>query len=139
MKFAAMFKDVLGSMLRRPVTERYPFEKRPAPDRLRGQLIWTPDKCTGCCLCQKDCPSDAIELITIDKKAKRFVMRYHADRCTYCAQCVQNCRFGCLNMSATQYELAALSREPFEVYYGRDEDLAALKARTAAANPLATP
>ena len=125
MKFrvAAMFGDIISSLFKRPVTEKYPFEKVPAPDRLRGKLEWNPEKCTGCCLCNKDCPSNAIELITIDKKAKRFVMEYHADRCTYCAQCVQNCRFECISMSHEQWELAALDKKPFEVYYGKDEDV----------------
>ena len=77
-------------------------------------------------LCVKDCPSDAIELITIDKVAKKFVMRYHADRCTYCAQCVLSCRFKCLEMSSEDWELASANKQPFEVYYGREEDVAFL-------------
>ena len=65
----------------------------------------------------------------IDKKARRFVMEYHADRCTHCAQCVQNCRFECLNMSHEQWELAALNKEPFTVYYGKAEDIQTILAR----------
>jgi formate hydrogenlyase subunit 6/NADH:ubiquinone oxidoreductase subunit I len=133
MRFATMLKDVLRSFVQRPITEKYPFEKTPAPDRLRGKLVWNPEKCSGCCLCSKDCPSDAIELITLDKKAKRFVMRYHADRCTYCAQCVQNCRFECLSMSNTDWELAALAKQPFDVYYGKEDDVNAVLAKLAAA------
>jgi formate hydrogenlyase subunit 6/NADH:ubiquinone oxidoreductase subunit I len=133
MRFATMLKDVLRSFGQHPVTEKYPFEKTPAPDRLRGKLVWNPEKCSGCCLCSKDCPSDAIELITLDKKAKRFVMRYHADRCTYCAQCVQNCRFECLGMSDTDWELAALTKQPFDVYYGKEDDVNAVLAKLAAA------
>ena len=132
MKFAMMLQDVLRSFVHSPITEKYPFVKKPAPDRMRGKLVWNPEKCSGCCLCSKDCPSDAIELITIDKKAKRFVMRYHEDRCTYCAQCVQNCRFECLGMSNTDWELAALTKAPFDVYYGNDEDVAAVLAKLAA-------
>jgi formate hydrogenlyase subunit 6/NADH:ubiquinone oxidoreductase subunit I len=128
-----MLKDVLRSFAQRPVTEKYPFEKTPAPDRLRGKLVWNPEKCSGCCLCSKDCPSNAIELITLDKKAKRFVMRYHADRCTFCAQCVQNCRFECLSMSDTDWELAALTKQPFDVYYGKEDDVKAVLAKLAAA------
>ncbi len=128
-RFAAMLSDIVESLFKRPITEKYPFERYPAPERLRGKLTWNPEKCTGCCLCNKDCPSNAIELITIDKKAKRFVMEYHADRCTYCAQCVQNCRFECLSMSTTQWELAALTKEPFTVYYGKDEDVQTVLTR----------
>jgi formate hydrogenlyase subunit 6/NADH:ubiquinone oxidoreductase subunit I len=132
MKLGAMLKDTWRSLFRRPVTEYYPFERREAPPRLRGQLHWKPGECTGCCLCSKDCPSEAIEVITLDKKAKRFVVRYHADRCTYCAQCVQNCRFGCLSMSNKEWELAAINKEPFTVYYGEDADVEAVLEKLAA-------
>ncbi len=76
----------------------------------------------------KDCPSNAIELITIDKKAKQFVMRYHADRCTYCAQCVKNCRLECLGMAHDQWETAALTRQDFVVHYGNESDVAHILA-----------
>ena len=136
MKFrvAAMLGDIIGSLFKRPMTEKYPFERYPAPDRLRGKLTWNPEKCTGCGLCTKDCPSNAIELIVIDKKAKRFVMEYHADRCTYCAQCVQSCRFSCLGMSSEQWELASVNKEPFTVYYGSDADVDAFLAKTGLAD-----
>ena len=93
--------------------------------------MWDGSKCTGCQLCVKDCPANAIELIVIDKVAKRFVMRYHMDRCTFCDQCVQSCRFKCLNLSSEQWELAALSKEPFTVYYGKDEDIQFLLEKAA--------
>jgi formate hydrogenlyase subunit 6/NADH:ubiquinone oxidoreductase subunit I len=132
MKIGAMLGDVVQSLFKQPVTERYPFEHKPTPERLRGELFFDPTKCVGCQLCIKDCPSDALELITIDKAAKRFVMRYHIDRCTFCAQCVQNCRFACLGMSDKKWELAALKKEAFTVYYGRDEDVQAFLAKESA-------
>ena len=93
-------------------------------------------KCTGCKLCVRDCPSNAIELEVVDKATKRFVLRYHTDRCTFCAQCVVNCNFDCLGLSHEQWELAALSKQPFIVSYGRDEDihLLAERERAKAAN-----
>ncbi len=125
MKIGSMLGDVLKSFFQKPVTQPYPFERKPAPAAFRGKLVWDPSKCSGCQLCMKDCPADAIELITIDRQAKRFVLRYNMDRCTYCAQCVMNCRFDCLDMSDEQWELAALKKDAFTVYYGRDEDVQA--------------
>ncbi len=126
MTLGAMLSDIVRSLFKKPITERYPFERKPAPDRLRGKLIYDPTRCTGCMLCMKDCTANAIEILTVDKVNKKFVMRFHVDRCTYCAQCVENCRFECINMSSEEYEMAALTRTPFEVMYGREEDIQAL-------------
>jgi formate hydrogenlyase subunit 6/NADH:ubiquinone oxidoreductase subunit I len=118
-----MLGDVIRSLFKRPATELYPVERNPVPEHFRGKLHYNPDKCTGCQLCIKDCPANAIELLVVDKVNKRFVMRYHLDRCTFCDQCVINCRFKCINLSNEEWELAALTHKPFTVYYGKDEDI----------------
>lgn len=134
MKIATMLGDVWQSIWQRPITQKYPFERLEAPVRLRGKLHWNPEKCTGCALCNKDCPANAIEIITVDKKEKRFVMKYHMDRCTYCAQCVESCRFSCIEMSDEEWELAAMDKTPFTVTYGTENDLREFMAKFADAN-----
>ena len=129
MKLAAMLNDVVKSLFKKPATQLYPFEKTDPPERLRGKLYFDPSACTGCNLCVKDCPAYAIELITLDRAAKRFVLRYHMDRCIYCGQCVTGCRFKCIRMSNTDWELASLKREEFTVNYGKDNDIAESMAR----------
>ncbi len=132
MKLGSMIGDLIKSLFKKPVTQQYPFERMPAPERFRGKLHWDPEKCTGCQLCIKDCPANAIELIVIDKVNKRFVMRYHQDRCIYCEQCVVSCRFKCLDLSNEEWEQAVTDRKPLEVHYGHDEDIQFLMARAAA-------
>jgi formate hydrogenlyase subunit 6/NADH:ubiquinone oxidoreductase subunit I len=131
MRIGAMLGDISRSLFKRPVTERYPFERRPTPERLRGQLTFEPSKCTGCKICVRDCPAAAIEIVVVDKVAKRFVMRFQGDRCTYCAQCVVSCNFDAIGMSHEQWELAALSRGPFALTFGRDEDIKTLTGQPA--------
>jgi formate hydrogenlyase subunit 6/NADH:ubiquinone oxidoreductase subunit I len=131
MTIGSMFSDIVGSLFKKPATERYPFERNPDPERLRGKLVYDSSKCSGCQLCVKDCPADALELLVVDKATKKFVLRYSIDRCTFCSQCVESCRFNCLDMSSEMWELAGEKREPFTVYYGREEDIAAILARFA--------
>ncbi len=133
MRIGAMLGDISRSLFKRPVTELYPFERRPAPERLRGQLVFDAAKCTGCKICVRDCPAHALEVVVIDKATKRFVMKFRADRCTYCAQCVISCNFDALRMSHERWELAALTQAPFALSFGRDEDLRVLAEREAAA------
>jgi formate hydrogenlyase subunit 6/NADH:ubiquinone oxidoreductase subunit I len=129
MKLTNMFGDIMQSLVKKPATELYPAERHATPAALRGQLQWDPAKCTGCSLCVKDCPSRALELIVVDKAAKRYVMLYHEDRCTYCAQCVASCRFDALALSSEQWELAALNKDTFAIYFGREEDVEAVKGK----------
>ena len=123
MKFGTMFSDVIVSLFQRPVTERYPAERSEAPERLRSVLSWVQENCTGCGMCAKDCPANAIELVVLDKKAKRFVMVYHVDRCTFCAQCVHTCMQNSLELLNDTWELAALSKDPFTLYFGDPQDV----------------
>ena len=132
MSLVGMFKDVVGALFKAPITEKYPFERLPAPERLRGKLTWEADKCTGCGLCVKDCPANALEVIIVDRAKKEFIIHYNTSRCTYCGQCVVSCRTNSYVMSNTQWELAALSKESFNVTYARPEVLEKFLAAQAA-------
>ncbi len=62
----------------------------------------------------------------MDKAAKRFVLKFRADRCTFCAQCAESCNFDGISLSAEAWELAALSRDPMVISQGREQDLDSL-------------
>jgi formate hydrogenlyase subunit 6/NADH:ubiquinone oxidoreductase subunit I len=134
MKLGSMLKDIFVSFFSAPVTEKYPIEMPEVADRFRGRLYFDPAKCTGCNLCSKDCPAKALDIIIIDRAAKRYVARYNIDRCIYCGQCIQSCRFKCISLSKEDWELASLNREPFTVHYGKEEDIANLLERNAVRN-----
>ena len=123
MKIGTMFSDVARSFFQRPITEKYPFTRPETPWSLRGCLMWDPVECTGCGMCARDCPANALEMVVIDKKAKRFVLIYHLDRCTFCAQCVYTCMKNSISMQNDAWELAALDRSSFTIYYGKKEDV----------------
>ncbi len=123
-KLATMFRDVFGSLGKKPATELYPFVRTEAPAHLRGHVVWNSETCTGCGLCAKDCPSNALEMIVVDRKAKRFVMRYRLDQCTFCAQCAASCNQDSIALSHEQWELAALTRDGYHFIWGKPDDIA---------------
>lgn len=120
-RIGSMLEDILAGLVHKPITGIYPAERKPTPSRLRGQLQWDASKCTGCMLCVKDCPADAIQIKVIDRKAKIFQMDYYKDRCVFCAQCVQNCRFDCLSLSSDLWEMASGNTELFKIEFAPKE------------------
>ena len=123
MMIGTMFSDVFRSIFVKPVTQLYPKERNLPAESYRGKLSFSPIACTGCGLCVKDCPAKAIELTTLDRAAKRFVMTYRSDRCLYCGQCVVSCKFKCINLANDDWEHAALGKKEFTLYYGKPEDV----------------
>ncbi|MBN1564705.1 MAG: 4Fe-4S dicluster domain-containing protein [Anaerolineae bacterium] len=123
MKLGGMWRDAIKALVQGPSTQKYPFERLKTPERFRSKLTWDLTNCTGCGLCMKDCPANAIEVVTLDRKAKRFVFRYRVDHCTFCGQCVESCNKNCLELPEDDWELATTNRQDFEVYYGNEADV----------------
>lgn len=69
------------------------------PKDFRGKIKYYYDKCTGCSLCVKVCPANAIEMypVEIDGKKKKRIVLYMA-RCTFCQECVDICPTKALEM-----------------------------------------
>ena len=128
MKLGTMLADVARSLFQRPATRRYPTERPPTSPRFHGPVHWDPERCTGCRICVMDCPADALELFTIDKATRRFVMRYDVACCTFCAQCVASCNHGCLSLSNGEWELAGPDRGALVSHFGSPSDVAQVVA-----------
>lgn len=69
-------------------------EKRCPALKCRAMLYYDIDagKCTGCTLCSKKCPVNAI---SGEKKAPH---RIDKDKCTLCGECFNNCRFQAIRL-----------------------------------------
>ncbi len=66
----------------------------PVPPKFRGKIAYDRDKCSGCKLCVKICPTRAVEFLPEEKKVKIFI-----SRCCFCAQCVDICPVDALAMT----------------------------------------
>jgi NADH-quinone oxidoreductase subunit I len=87
------------------ITQKYPEnrEKLTMFDRYKGEVIMPHDgnnqhHCTGCGICQLNCPNGSIEIVTRKEmtpegKEVRVIDKhiYHLGMCTFCGLCVKTC------------------------------------------------
>ncbi|MBM4446556.1 MAG: NADH-quinone oxidoreductase subunit I [Chloroflexi bacterium] len=96
-------------LFRAPITVQYPEEKLVVSRRIRGnELVWFPDRCTGCATCAKACPQGNIEIVTHVGNENNYVVdKFEVDigRCMFCGLCVEACPYDALAMGRS-YEQA---------------------------------
>lgn len=89
-----MLNLVLSNISSKPATRLYPFEIREPFKEFKGRIVFNPENCILCGICQKKCPPDAISVTKADKKWELNVFR-----CIMCTECVNGCPKGCLSIS----------------------------------------
>ena len=107
-----MIKEVLGSIFKKPATTKYPYVKEETAKSFRGKLKFYPEKCIGCKMCMRDCPSNAIKIIKSSEG--KFECEIDLGKCIYCAQCVDSCPKKALE-ATNEFELASLDRAKLKV------------------------
>ncbi|MHA1408941.1 MAG: 4Fe-4S binding protein [Candidatus Odinarchaeia archaeon] len=104
-KLGAAEWELLRHLTKKRATVLYPFEKVELPEGYRGLWTLNIDKCTGCGLCSRDCPSGAIEMKETQKTKTGRYPTCHVAKCMFCGQCEDVCPTGAIHMSPN-YELA---------------------------------
>ena len=92
-----------GSLFKKPETVKYPVERKPQPEGLKGHIAIDVDACILCGMCDRSCSTDCI---TVDKAARTWTIdRY---QCVQCGYCITVCPKKCLSMEPN-YAPAAYS------------------------------
>jgi NADH-quinone oxidoreductase subunit I len=117
---------VTGSYFIRPktiVTQQYPENRDTLEmlERFKGEVVMPHNennehKCTGCGICEINCPNGTIEIITDtieteEGKKKKIIDKhiYRLGMCTFCGLCVKTCPQNALEFSQ-EFEHAVFDR-----------------------------
>ena len=105
------------------VTQKYPENRKELEmyDRFKGEVIMPHNeknehRCTGCGICEMNCPNGSIEIITrteeVDGKKKKVIDKhiYHLSMCTFCGLCVKTCPSNALAFGQ-KFEHAVFNRQ----------------------------
>ena len=113
-------KVTLKAFFRKPVTVMYPYEKLLVPERGQGlirlrmtQLEPYPRyKCTGCGICEKNCPQHCIKVIKTENDRQPEIYTVDFGLCMFCRICIDVCPFNALEQTQ-EYEYIGEERSDF--------------------------
>ena len=113
-------KTTLRAFFSKPVTLVYPYRKVEIADRGQGlirlrmaQLDPTAVyKCTGCGICEKNCPQHCITVVKKEgeKQPETYMVNYGL--CMFCRICIDMCPFNALQQTQ-EHEFIGGSRQDF--------------------------
>jgi len=107
-------RQVLYSVVRKSNTLNYPHIKSGMPKGFRGKIKFYPERCIGCKLCMRDCPSNAIHIKKVGEN--QFEAEFDLGKCIYCGQCVDSCLKKALEYT-DEFELAQLDRTKLKINF----------------------
>jgi len=107
----SMMRRAFTNTFCKPATTKFPFIQRNLSSNFRGQPILDVNLCIGCGICSKECPSQAIIMISVDgKKHPEFQL----DKCVFCYQCSDSCPKKAIKNSE-YYQLATTDKSSLTI------------------------
>jgi formate hydrogenlyase subunit 6/NADH:ubiquinone oxidoreductase subunit I len=87
----SIIRELLGNLLKKPMTVRFPQESIPIAEGYRGEQQYDIDKCISCGLCARVCPNMAIRMVeTPEEHRQKYPKTYpqiDLGKCCFCGLC----------------------------------------------------
>jgi formate hydrogenlyase subunit 6/NADH:ubiquinone oxidoreductase subunit I len=104
-------KEAVTGLFSKTSCEMYPFKPSEAAPRYRGRIVFHPDKCINCSMCERVCAGGAIKSVAVPVEGGSQITRsFNLGSCTFCSHCADFCNHGAIELSS-DYHMVATKEE----------------------------
>ena len=110
-------KEAISQLFSKPSCDMYlPDKTKEGAPNYRGRIVFHPDKCINCMMCERVCSGNAITHV-IEKTPEgddKVTRTFYLGSCTFCATCMDFCGHGAIEFTR-DYHMIATKEEDLMV------------------------
>ena len=100
-------KEALAGLFSKSSCAMYPVVPAPAKPNYRGRIVFHPDKCISCNMCERVCAGQAISHVSEPcEEGERITRSFYLGSCTFCSHCASFCTHGAIELSGDYHMIA---------------------------------
>ncbi|MBR0162688.1 MAG: 4Fe-4S binding protein [Oscillospiraceae bacterium] len=100
-------KEAVTKLFSKPSTVLYPVVPSEAAPNYRGRIIFHPENCINCNMCERVCAGQAISHTSEPcEEGERITRRFYLGSCTFCSHCASFCTHGAIELSRDYHMVA---------------------------------
>ena len=104
-------KEAITQLFSKSSCDMYPVVPKEAAPNYRGRIVFHPDKCINCMMCERVCSGNAITTVVekLENGDEQVTRTFNLGSCTFCATCMDFCH-GAIEFSR-DYHMVATKEE----------------------------
>ena len=104
-------KEAVKGLFSKTSCEMYPFVPSEAAPRYRGRIVFHPEKCINCGMCERVCAGGAIKTESVPVEGGAQITRiFNLGSCTFCSHCADFCHEKAIELTG-DYHMVATKEE----------------------------
>ena len=99
-------REAISQLFSKPSTAMYPAVPSEAAPNYRGRIVYHPEKCINCGMCERVCSGNAITtVVEKTEEGDKVTRTFNLGSCTFCATCMDFCH-GAIEFSGDYHMIA---------------------------------
>ena len=104
-------KEAVSQLFSKPSCNMYPAVPSPAAPGYRGRIVFHPDRCINCGMCERVCAGGAIStVVEKTEEGDRITRTFNLGSCTFCSHCADFCSTHAIELTG-DYHMTATRKE----------------------------